>query len=249
MQAARRAADLTRKMLAYSGKGRFVNTRMDLSELVRENMNLFRTAIPRGVSLNLRLTHEGSTIEADADQVQQVIMNLITNAAEAIGEKGGVITLTTGADTFDAAYLSKSRLDEKPPAGRFAYVEATIRVAGWMRRPISVSSTPFSPPSHRPRFGDGDGSGIVRGHKGAIMVRSEVGHGSTIRVLFRAVERVGPPRWIAAPSGRRAREGTPPPLRTVLVVDDEKDVREVCAAFVQALGFHPLIAEDGRTKG
>ena len=114
LQAARRAADLTRQMLAYSGKGRFVNTRMDLSELVRENMNLFRTAISRGVSLNLRLTHECSTIEADAGQVQQVIMNLITNAAEAIGEKGGVITLTTGVDSL------RCRVPEQESAQREA---------------------------------------------------------------------------------------------------------------------------------
>ncbi len=107
-------------MLAYSGKGRFVITRMDLSRLVQENMNLFRTAISRGISMNLCLARECSTIEADAGQVQQVIMNLITNAAEAIGEKGGVITLTTGVDAFNAAYLSKSRLNEKPAAGRFA---------------------------------------------------------------------------------------------------------------------------------
>ena len=191
LQATRRGADLTRQMLAYSGKGRFVITRMDLSELVRENTNFFRTAISRTVSMNLCLTGECSAIEADAGQVQQVIMNLITNASEAIGEKAGVITLTTGVEAFDAAYLSTSRLSEKPPAGRFAYVEVSDTGCGMADETKQRLFDPFFTTKFTGRgLGMSAVLGIVQGHKGAVMVQSAVGHGSTIRVLFPAAEAV-----------------------------------------------------------
>jgi PAS domain S-box-containing protein len=245
LQASRRAADLTRQMLAYSGKGRFVITHMDLSGLVRENMNLFRTAISRGISMKLCLTRESATIEADAGQVQQVIMNLITNASEAIGEKVGVITLTTGVEAFDAAYLSKSRLNEKPPAGRFAYVEASDTGCGMDEETNQRLFDPFFTTKFTGRgLGMATVLGIVKGHKGAIMVESAVGQGSTIRVLFPAAETLGAAmdsHFVGFPG----QMGTKTALRTVLVVDDEQDVREVCAAFLQALGFQPIIAEDG----
>jgi two-component system cell cycle sensor histidine kinase/response regulator CckA len=245
LQATRRGADLTRQMLAYSGKGRFVITRMDLSELVRENTNLFRTAISRTVSMNLCLTGECSTIEADPGQVQQVIMNLITNASEAIGEKAGVITLTTGVQAFDAAYLSTSRLNEKPPAGRFAYVEVADTGCGMDEETKQRLFDPFFSTKFTGRgLGMSAVLGIVQGHKGAIIVESAVGRGSTIRVLFPAAEALS----AAAASdsvGLPGRSGTMAVLRTVLVVDDEETVREVCAIFAQRLGLQTITAAHG----
>ena len=245
LQATRRAADLTRQMLAFSGKGRFVITRMDLSELVRENTKLFRAAISRTVSMNLCLTRESTAIEADAGQVQQVIMNLITNASEAIGERAGVITLTTGVEAFDAAYLSTSRLNEKPPAGRFAYVEASDTGCGMDAETHQRLFEPFFTTKFTGRgLGMATVLGIVQGHKGAVMVQSAVGHGSTIRVLFPAVETVGA-AIDSRPVEFPGQGGTRAPRRTVLVVDDEEAVREVCAALVQTLGFQPITAADG----
>jgi len=245
LRATRRGADLARQMLAYSGKGHFVITPMDLSELVRENTNLFRTAISRAVSMNLCLTQERSSIEADPGQVQQVIMNLITNASEAIGEKAGVVTLTTAVEGFDAAYLSKSRLNEKPPAGRFAYIEVSDTGCGMDAETNQRLFDPFFTTKFTGRgLGMAVVLGIVQGHRGAIMVESAVGHGSTIRVLFPAAEAPS-----AAGDGDSVefpgRAGTTALPRTVLVVDDEEVVREVCATLVQQLGFQTITAADG----
>ena len=245
LQAARRSADLTRQMLAYSGRGRFLVRRMELSELVRENTNLFRTAISRTVSMNLCLTRECAAIEADPAQVQQVIMNLITNASEAIVEKAGVITITTGVEAFDAGYLSNSRLNEKPPAGRFAYVEVSDTGCGMDEETTERLFDPFFTTKFMGRgLGMAAVLGIVRGHKGAIMMESTVGQGSTIRVLFPAAEAVSAAMasdsaQFPVQSGARALSGI------VLVVDDEEVVRDVCATFVQTLGFHAITAADG----
>ena len=245
LQATRRAADLTRQMLAYSGRGRFVITRMDVSEMVRENTNLLRTAISKNVTMNLCLTSENATIEADPGQVQQVIMNLITNASEAIGEHAGVITLATGVTEFGDVYLSQSRLSEKPPAGRFAYVEVSDTGCGMDDETQQRLFDPFFSTKFTGRgLGMSAVLGIVRGHKGAIMVQSAVGQGSTIRVLFPASEAVS-----AAMTGelvgllRRSEAGAL--LGTVLVVDDEEAVRGVCTALVRRLGLQTIAAADG----
>ena len=124
--AGHRAADLTRQMLAYSGKGRYVVGRVDLNELVRESEHLIRAAIPKAVALNLSLTTTSTVTEADGDQVKQVVMNLITNAAEAMGGDPGHMELRTGVEFCDENSLNRSRILEKPPAGRFRSEERRV---------------------------------------------------------------------------------------------------------------------------
>jgi PAS domain S-box-containing protein len=245
LQATRRGADLARQMLAYAGKGHLVTTRMDLSELVRENTNLFRAAIAKTAAMNLSLTSELSPIEADPGQVQQVIMNLITNASEAIGESAGVITLSTGVSECDDTYLSSSRVREKPPAGRFAYVEVSDTGCGMDDQTQQRIFDPFFTTKFAGRgLGMSAVLGIVQGHKGAIIVQSAAGQGTTIRVLFPACEAVN-----GAAAGAPA-ESTPPLMgglrpEQVLVVDDEAAVRNICASFVRHFGFQAIIAANG----
>jgi PAS domain S-box-containing protein len=245
LQATRRAVDLTRQMLAYSGKASFVIAPMDINNIVRENSNLFRTTISRNVRIDLELTEADSTIEADPGQVQQVIMNLITNASEAIGENAGVIRLCTGVEEFDDAYLNESRLSEKPPAGRYAYVEVSDTGSGMDDETRHRLFDPFFSTKFIGRgLGMSTVLGIVRGHRGAIMVQSAIGQGSTIRVLFPALEaaiRAPTPDSVGhpLPSAEGSLQGT------VLVVDDEEGVRDVCVAFVQRLGLRAMAAADG----
>jgi PAS domain S-box-containing protein len=245
LQAARRGADLTRQMLAYSGKGRFLITRVNLSQLLQENANLFRTVVSKNVAMNISLTNEGSTIDADLGQVQQVIMNLITNASEAIGNFPGVITLTTGLAEFDEAYLNQSRLDEKPPAGRFAYIEVSDTGCGMDEETQQRLFEPFFSTKFAGRgLGMPVVLGIVRAHKGAIIVQSLRGTGTTIRVLF-------PSSGITADAanglsaGSESRPIISSASGTVLVVDDEEAVRKVCCAFVERSGFQFIEASDG----
>jgi PAS domain S-box-containing protein len=249
LQASYRAADLTRQMLAYSGKGRFVVRNIDLSALVEENAQLFGASIAKMARLKLDLARNLPAIVADPGQMQQVIMNLLTNASEALGEQGGVIALTTDVQACDEAYLSQSRLEEKPSAGRFVYVEVSDTGCGMDEETQQRLFDPFFTTKFIGRgLGMAAVLGIVRGHTGAILMDSEVGQGTTIRVLF-PVSETG--RTAVA----NAHETTDTRLETmarsslagtVLVVDDEEMVRDLCRAIVEQVGFQALTAADGR---
>src|SRR3990172_9613307 len=245
-QAARRATDLTRQMLAYSGKGRFMMKAMDLSELVEENTHLFRSSVARTTSLDLHLDRSLPAIDADAGQVQQVIMNLITNASEAIGESAGRITITTGAQDCDAQCLRRNRIEDAPPAGRFVMLEVSDTGCGMDEQTQQRLFDPFFSTKAKGRgLGMSAILGIVRGHRGAVFVESGVGKGSTIRILFPALAEA-PAVKDAAANANIADAGTSALNGTVLVVDDEEIVRNVCKEMVQSFGMQVLTASDGR---
>jgi len=244
-QAARRATDLTRQLLAYSGKGHFVVEGMDLSELVEENTDLFRASVARTATLDIRLAHSLPSIEADAGQVQQVIMNLITNASEAIGEASGVIVVATGVQECDKARLRQNRIGVVPPPGRFVYLDVSDTGCGMDDETRQRLFDPFFTTKAQGRgLGMSAILGIVRGHGGAIFVDSAVGRGTSIRVLFPAVE--GPRSRKDAPGRFADDAGALAPGGTVLVVDDEESVRTVCREMVESLGLPVLTAVDGR---
>ncbi len=185
IHAAQRAADLTRQMLAYSGKGRFIVKALDLTELVEENLPFFQSVIPKTVTLNLVLDRQLPSIKADAGQMQQIVMNLITNAAESIGEQRGAITVTTGVELCDAACLRQSRLEEKPPAGEFVYLQVADDGCGMDEEIRHRLFDPFFTTKFTGRgLGLSAVLGIVRGHGGAIFVDSELDRGATVKVLF-----------------------------------------------------------------
>ncbi|HVP39402.1 MAG TPA: PAS domain S-box protein [Candidatus Saccharimonadales bacterium] len=245
IQATHRAGDLTRQMLAYSGKGRFAVSRFDLSDLVRENAELFRTAIARTVTLELSLASEPATVEADPGQVQQVIMNLITNASEALADQAGRITLRTGVLPCDEEFLRRSRLEERPEPGRFAYIEVADTGCGMNEETQQRFFDPFFTTKFTGRgLGMSAVLGIVRGHQGAILVESAEGRGTTIRVLFPESEATARPPALepvpAVPAPGKGRGS-----RAILVVDDEEAVRSICLDFVEHLGYRGLGAADG----
>jgi two-component system cell cycle sensor histidine kinase/response regulator CckA len=246
--AARRAADLTRQMLAYSGRGRFMVERVDLNELVQENASLLRSSISRTAALNLHLDPALPAVEADIGQIQQVVMNLITNASEAIGSDPGTITLSTGARDCDGSYLSRNQLEETPPAGRYVYFEVTDNGCGMDEQTQKRMFDPFFTTKFTGRgLGLPAVFGIVRGHGGAILLDSAEGKGTTIRVLFPAVEPApaAPVPAEGVPAGAAA--ASPPGTGggTILVVDDEEMVLQLCTAMVESMGFTVLTAADG----
>ncbi len=244
-QAARRASDLTRQMLAYSGRGSFIVKAMDLNELVEENARLFRAAISTTTTLNLQLGKQLPQIEADEGQIQQVIMNLLTNASEAIGEKPGVISLTTGVLDCEVDYLKQTRAEEVPPPGRFVFVEVSDTGTGMDNE---TQQRLFDPFFTKKKAGRGLGMsailGIVRGHLGAVLVDSTPGRGTAMRVLFPALAEVQVPEGAAEGAGVQG-AGASALCGTVLVVDDEEGVLSVCKAMVAYLGFTVLTASDG----
>jgi two-component system, cell cycle sensor histidine kinase and response regulator CckA len=194
------------------------------------------------------------TIEADVEQIRQVIMNLIQNAAEALGEPGGVITVKTGIEECDRAVLAGTYLDDNLPFGLYVYLEVNDSGCGISPEAQDRVFDPFFSTKFLGRgLGLAAVLGIVRGHHGAIQLLSQPGQGSTFRVLLPTVRppAAPPPPWqTAASAARSAFGGIAVPERveegaTVLVVDDEPAVREVAKTMLEKAGFKVLLAADG----
>ncbi|RII29760.1 MAG: hypothetical protein CXR30_10615 [Geobacter sp.] len=185
MKAGRHAADLTRQMLDYAGKGLSVLKDVDINDVVRKNADLFRTSVARTIDLEIVPAEGLPPVKTDEGQIQQVIMNLLINASESIGPVQGTITLTTGVRECDAEYFSASRLEEKPAPGRFVYVEVADTGCGMDEETQQRLFEPFFTTKFMGRgLGMAAVLGIIRSHEGAIMVKSAEGSGSTFQVLF-----------------------------------------------------------------
>jgi two-component system, cell cycle sensor histidine kinase and response regulator CckA len=240
--AAQRAAELTQQMLAYSGRGRFLVETIHLDQVVDEMSHLLRASISKMAQLSCDFAPQLPTIEADAAQLHQVIMNLITNASEALGERGGTIIVRTGVLHADRATLSATYLDDELPEGRYVYLEVADTGCGMDGETQARIFDPFFTTKTTGRgLGLAAVLGIVRSHHGAIKVSSERGQGTVFRVLFPAhdVEHVET-RSVTAETTEWRGQGT------ILIVDDEPIARDVAAQTLTRYGFEVLLAENGR---
>jgi PAS domain S-box-containing protein len=243
-----RAADLTRQMLAYSGKGAFVVRHLDLANEVREMATLLRTAISKQASLVWELASNLPVVKADATQIRQIVMNLITNASDALREQPGTITLRTGIMHREELKDSRfgTQLQGEEPIGEgddlFVFLEVSDTGSGMSPDTLQRIFDPFFSTKFAGRgLGLAAVMGIVRGHQGLILIRTEPGRGTSFRVLFPAV--AGTARKSVKPSAARSDwHGS----GTVLVVEDEEGVREVAERMLQEIGFDTIAAVDGR---
>jgi PAS domain S-box-containing protein len=221
VRASQRAADLTRQLLAYSGKGRHFLQKAELSQVLRGMGGLIEAAIPKKIALEWRLAPGLPAIEADTNQLQQIVMNLINNATEAIGENTGVISIRTGLD-------NRSPYFEVADTGSGMDAETKARI--------------FDPFFTTKFTGRGLGlaavAGIVRGHKAAIQVTSAPGEGSAFRVCF-------PGEAMAQPDSTAKPAPAAESKLTILVVDDEDMVRRIAQASLENRGYRVLLARDG----
>ena len=199
-RASRRAADLCRQMLAYSGKGRFVVERHDLSELVREMAHLLEVSVSKRATVEYRFASDLPAVEADATQMRQVVMNLITNASEAIGDRRRHHHRHHRGAEFDRAYLVESLLGADLAGGDYVYLEVADTGCGMDAATRERIFDPFFTTKFTGRgLGLAAVLGIVRGHGGAIRVQSAPAQGSTFSVLFPASP-ASPGRQRAAPA-------------------------------------------------
>ncbi|MBI5535797.1 MAG: PAS domain S-box protein [Deltaproteobacteria bacterium] len=242
LRVARRAAELCGQMLAYSGKGRFVVGRLSLSRVVQEMSQMLAVSVSRKASLRYIFSGRMPFIEADAAQLRQVIMNLIINASEALGDDAGTITVVTGEMICDRDYLSDSCVDDHLPGGRYAFVEVSDTGCGMDAQTAKRIFDPFFSTKFTGRgLGLAAVLGIVRGHRGAIKVTTTPAKGSTFQILLPAVEgEQDDPLPAEEPVARKARR------RTILLVEDDPDVRQVGAKLLKYLGAEVLVANDGR---
>jgi len=241
-EAAMRAADLCKQMLAYAGKGRFVIQDVDLNALVRETTHLLQSSISRGVVLRFNLGDSVPAVRADATQLRQIVMNLVINASEAIGARSGVVTIATGFVQADRAYLDGTLAASDLPEGRYVFLEITDTGSGMSPEIRARIFDPFFSTKFTGRgLGLAAVLGIVRGHEGTLKVYSEPGRGTAFRILLPATH--GPATMPAVT------EAAIDPWRgagTVLVVDDEATVLVAATRMLELLGFTVLTAHDGR---
>lgn len=240
LQASESAANLTSQILAYSGKGRFLLEPVDLSSVAFESLSLVRQFIPKGVHLNLELANDLPPIEADKGQMQQVIMNLIINAAESFGESGfGEVTVTTTVENLAPRFFEPGDADTRP--GHFASFKVTDNGSGMDEATQKKIFDPFFTTKFVGRgLGLSAVLGIVRGHRGILRLRSQLGAGSSFQLYFPIAEG----RVRSNSGGNRA--WVPKRSGTILVVDDEHAVRQFATYALERLGYRVLTAPNGQ---
>jgi two-component system, cell cycle sensor histidine kinase and response regulator CckA len=239
--ASRRAADLARQMLAYSGRGRFVVEPLRLNRIIEEMGHMLEVSLPKKAHLRFDLAPDLPLVEGDAAQLNQVVMNLVMNAAEAIGDAVGAIAVSTRAQRCTREQLAQTWIDDELPEGTYAVLEVEDTGGGMDAQTMARVFDPFFTTKFTGRgLGLAAVLGIVRGHRGAIAVESEPGHGARFRVLL--------------PASKEAPSSTQQPgaIRTacksgvvVLLADDEEVLRAVGAQMLVRLGYEALIARDG----
>ncbi len=239
-KAAERAADLTRQLLAYAGKGRFIMRTLNLSELVRDISALVQTSIPRQVDLKLQLAEGLPGVEADPGQLQQIVMNLVINAAEAIGPEGGSVLVRTGVQQVDAQYIATlAAAHQFLRPGEYVSLDIDDTGCGMSDETLARIFDPFFTTKFAGRgLGLSAVLGIVRSHYGALKVSSRPGKGTSFKVLFP----VSASR-VATPAAKAPGEwkGT----GTILVVDDEETVRLTASRTLESYGYDTRIAVNG----
>lgn len=245
IKAAHRAADLCRQMLAYAGKAPSNFEQIDLSELIGEMFHLIKTSIPKKTILKLNLSQDVLPVHVDPGQIRQVVMNLIINASEAIGDTEGTITIRTGVIKCDEYYLCKTSLNKKPAPGMYVYLEINDTGCGIEADKKERIFDPFYTTKFTGRgLGLAAVIGIVRAHNGALDVYSEPGKGTTFKVLFPAMENNGS-------NALKDKVSEFPCVSnwfgngTVLLADDEKSLRVLGKNMLETLGFSVLTASDG----
>ena len=240
VQSGHQAAHLTHQMLAYSGKGKFVVETLNLSALIADMSAFVQESIAQRISIHFQLEDGLPPIEADRGQVQQVFVNLATNAADAIGRRDGMILVKTGIREVDGQFVRRRPEAGDLAPGRYVYLDVTDSGCGM----DEATRTRIFDPFYSTKFtGRGLGlaavAGIVRGHKGAITVSSEPDRGSCFTVLFPAAEH--------ALEAKHAGLGNTPHSDSgvVLVVDDEPMVRDLLKQALEDHGYTVLLADNG----
>jgi PAS domain S-box-containing protein len=237
VRASERAAHLTRQLLAYAGRGRYIVEPVDLSELARQSLELLHSSLPQRVELRLELAADLPAVEADVPQMHQMVMNLVTNAAESLGENGGWVKIRTGVETVEVPKAGAILAPDRIRPGDYVWLEVRDNGCGMDE---GIRTRIFDPFFTTKFTGRGLGlsavSGIVRGHGGMLDVESTPGQGSRFKFWLPAMQVHKP----AARDAASALNG----CGTVLFVDDEDVVRRTAKATLERYGYTVALAED-----
>lgn len=238
--AAKRASSLTGQLLAFSGRGHFRVEQVNVNSQIQELVVLLEASVPKKVTLRVDANPSLPNVDADVSQLNQVLMNLVINGAEAIGEQGGSVVVRTGRQVLEARDLASVGAFPDTAPGPFVFVEVSDTGHGMDEGTLARIFDPFFTTKVSGRgLGLAAVQGIIRGHRGAIRVYSELGRGTTFKIFL--------PTSVELSEREAVTETTPGSnCGTVLVVDDEPAVRQFARAALEFAGFRVIEAVDGR---
>jgi len=242
-RAARDAATLTRQLLAYAGKGRFLLEPLDLSVLVRQLRPVLQTALGARASLVNELAEHLPVVHADGEQLRQAVVNVVTNAAEAIGDRAGSIKVLTSEESLDETRLRHCLSGHRAKPGLFSCITVEDDGGGMDETTLARVFDPFFSTRLAGRgLGLAATLGIVHGHSGALEVVSARGRGTTMRLYFPAAyeEKERSLGTAGAPGAASARVRV-----RVLVVDDDAHVRALAHRVLDRLHYEATEVADG----
>lgn len=238
-----RGSELCRQMLTYSGNATYIVQPVDLHALVMEMVELSRASVSKKIHFHLHLPSDTPSIMGDDAQVRQVVMNLIVNASEAIGNQNGTISLSIKQQSCSAEQLAGTAITDGVLPGDYLVLGITDNGCGMDEHMLVRMFEPFYTTKFTGRgLGMSSVLSIVKGHKGTISVRSEVGKGSTIEVYFPLSVNQAPAVTKLEPAVLNSWRGE----GTVLLVDDEVVIRDVGRQMLIHIGYTVLTASDGR---
>lgn len=240
-RAALAAAELTRQMLAYAGKGRFVVEVADLSVLVSDTEELLRASTNENASIRFDVSAEPLLVRMDATQIQQILMNLVMNASEALDGAPGSISVATGRTNIESEYVTSLEYNQQLQPGAYAFLEVTDSGSGMDSETKARIFDPFFSTKFAGRgLGLAASLGIARGHNGAVRVYSELEQGTSIKLFLPLSQDT---------NVRENVQQTPPKVRAVLrrllVADDNDAVRQVARRALNRAGYDVVTAADG----
>ncbi len=247
MEASTQAADLCRQMQAYAGQTVAHLTEENLNSILENMSRLLQVSVSGKAHLNFVYGGDIPLVEVDPGQIRQVVMNLVTNAAESLTDQGGEISVRTGYRKFEGKELRRHQLANHLPPGSFAYCEVKDAGRGMTTEARQRLFDPFytTKPGKR-GLGMSTALGIVQGHKGGFLVESVPGDGTVITFLLPESQRPGRNRPKVKAS-RKAPDNLHLSLKnkTVLTVDEDAAVRAVGEGFLRRLGCRVLSAGNG----
>jgi two-component system cell cycle sensor histidine kinase/response regulator CckA len=242
----RRASELCQQLLAYSGRGRLNRETMDLNAAIREMPHLLSVSISKKAVLRYFFDDSLPRIQADPTQIRQIVMNLITNASDALEDREGFITLRTGVMECSREFLRHTLFGENLPGGSYVFIEVADTGCGMEADVLSRIFDPFFTTKTSGRgLGLAAVLGIIRGHQGTLQVTSRKGSGSLFKVFFPAL-----PAEPEAPAIAVSPASAPEVVEwrgsgTVLLADDEESIRVVSRRMLERMGFQVVTAADG----
>lgn len=240
LQASSRAAELCSQLLAFSGRGRFQVLPHNLDAVVDEMLRLTNATLSKKVRVERELHGKLPAVECDASQIRQVVLNLMTNANEAIGDEPGVLTVRSGVLALAEPDLEAFVAGDLEGPGDYVCIEVEDSGCGMDAATQARIFDPFFSTKFTGRgLGLAAVLGIVRGHRGGLAVMSQPGDGTLVRFVLPVTSSD------SIPASGLVDDSGPLPGGTVLIADDEPGVRSVLEQVLQGFGFEVVVAVDG----